>query len=863
MKHCISAFLSAVLFISCVNEKIDDIIPDDSRTETAVNGDDDVYVPGEAYVYFSEEMIGLIEADLSSGEICTKSADLNRTVEALGITEMRRLFPHAGEYEPRTRREGLHRWYVVKYSVDMPQTKAAETFNSIEGIEYSEPVRQIKVNDFNDMNSKLWGLDNKENPDFDINVVPVWSNYTTGSPNVVVAVVDGGVDINHEDLNANCLPAGKHYNSNDDNNYITPEEHGTHIAGTIAAVGNNGRGIVGIAGGDAANGKEGVKILSCQIFSSESNNTGNSPAAIKWGADNGAVISQNSWGYVYDTDGDGEFSTEELEKVKNAKVSTADKAAIDYFIKYAGCDNYGNQLPDSPMKGGIVFFAAGNDALTNGAPANYEKVIAVGSVASDGKKSSFSNYGDWVDIAAPGTSIYSTVPGNAYDYMNGTSMACPHVSGVAALLVSHFGGPGFTNEMLKERILRSANTSDLSPAYQIGGLVDAYGAFVYGKDVTVDSVTDFTASGRGNNLDLSWTAPKDSDGQAAYGYLIMYSTSKNAIGAATPASHTNVQFVTCTPDAAIGEKVEFSLSKLEFDKKYYIKAYAYSYSRSYSEATAVMEAETTANNAPEIHIQYDGSPEIKTSETINVPVTVIEPDSHSLNVTFKNGSKADSFIPVPDGSWRISINGSGADEGTYTATVIATDEYGLSSSKDFTYTILGNLAPEKIKEIENQMLTAKGKEFSLDMKQYATDPDGEPFKYEISISDPKILHIVAKGDQLLGTALGYGKTNVEIKAKDAKGEAVSFTFLVQIKDPSDPLAVYPNPVTDFVNVETLDAAETRIRIISQTGKTFHDSTSTVSGYEPARIDMTSCPPGMYTIAVEFGGKEYKKNIVKL
>ena len=149
------------------------------------------------------------------------------------------------------------------------------------------------------------------------------------------------------------------------------------------------------------------------------------------------------------------------------------------------------------------------------------------------------------------------------------------------------------------------------------------------------------------------------------------------------------------------------------------------------------------------------------------------------------------------------------------------------------------------------------------MTQYVSDPDGEQLKYEAVISDSKVLHITSKGNQILGTALGYGTVDVEIKAKDAKGEYVSLTFKVQVKDPSKPVSVYPNPVTDHVNVSTLDPAETRIRIVSQTGQTVYDKTSVVSGYDPARIDMATCSPGVYSITVTFGGNDYKQNVVKL
>ena len=810
-------------------------------------------------------MTAMIEEHLASGAVRTKSEDLNQVFDAMGVVSMKRLFPHAGEYEPRTRKEGLHRWYVVDYSQSVPFTKAEEGFLSVPGVDYIEPVRQIRINDFNDLDTKLWGLNNTKTPGVDINVIPVWNNFTVGNPDVIISVVDEGVDITHEDLAANCLASG-HYNTVDDNSVVVAGDHGTHVAGTIAAVSNNGKGVAGIAGGDYANGIPGVKIMSCQILKNRPDGTtqsGNSAAAIKWGADHGAVISQNSWGYHYDLDGDGKYSADEMERAKNAKVGAADKDAIDYFVKYAGCDNNGNQLPDSPMKGGIVFFAAGNEALFNSAPGNYEKVVAVGSVTSDGTRSSFSNYGDWVDIAAPGSNIYSTYAGNAYGDMSGTSMACPHVSGVAALLVSYFGGPGFTNEMLKERLLGSANTSLLSPAYQVGGLLDAYGAFVYGKQVDVNPVTDLEVEGRGNSVDLTWTVPSDSDGDAAYGFMIFYGSDKDAVEKADADNHKGVSYLTITPGKQVGDKVAYTISQLQFSTTYHVKVLSYSYSRSYSEASAVMTVVTTENNAPSISTTYEGSYDVKSSEKLIIPVVVIEPDGHAVSVTYEAGSEADTFMSTPDGNWRITVVGNAAAEGTYTSKVTAEDEYGLSTVKEFTYTILGNLAPEKIKDIDNVLLTAKGQEFTLDMAQYVSDPDGEQLKYEAVISDSKVLHITSKGNQLLGTALGYGTVDVEIKAKDAKGEYASLTFKVQVKDPSKPVSVYPNPVTDYVNVSTLDPADTRIRIVSQTGQTVYDKTSVVSGYDPARIDMTTCPPGVYSITVTFGGNDYKQNVVKL
>ena len=825
---------------------------------------DNEYIQGQAYVYFDEETAKLIECDIAEGKVITKSPELNYTVESLGISSMRRLFPEAGEYELRTRKEGLHRWYIVEYSPKVPHTKAESDLMMVPGVDYIEPVRSIRINDFNDLDTRLWGLDNISNPDFDINVKPIWKNYTVGNPDVIVSVVDGGVDLKHEDLASNCLTEN-HYNSVDNNNVIIAESHGTHVAGTIAAVSNNGKGITGIAGGDYTNGKSGVKIMSCQIIKPNSKGdlvSGSSAAAIKWGADHGAAISQNSWGYNYDADNDGKFNSEELENAKNAKVSEADRQAIEYFIKYAGCDNDGNQLPDSPMKGGVVIFAAGNEAMSNAAPANYQNVIAVGAISQDGAKASFSNYGEWVDIAAPGERIYSTYPDNSYANLQGTSMACPHVSGVAALIVSHFGGPGFTNKMLLEKLIGGSNKGIISDVNQIGGLLDAYGSFLYGEEFEVNPIADLEASATSNNIYLTWSSPSDYEGKHVYASLILYSKDKDAIVKATAEDNSEVQSILCRHNMSEGESEAFTINDLDFKSTYYIKAFAQSYDNRFSDSSPIIEIATEANNAPVITCEPDNRHKIKSSEKITIEVSAYDPDGHPISIQYENGSSADSFTTTFDGKHIISIIGSNAQEGTYTAKVIAEDAYGETTTKDINYTILGNLPPEKTSDIGN-ILVSKGDLFPIDMRNHVSDPDGEELKYEVNVSDTKVLYITTKGNELIGTALDYGICDVEVVAKDASGESIKLDFKVAVKDSNDPLSIYPNPVKDYVYISTLDKASARIILNSSTGRTVLDQTSESSAFEPARIDMTNYAPGQYKVTVEFGRRVFNRTIVKL
>lgn len=238
----------------------------------------------------------------------------------------------------------------------------------------------------------------------------------------------------------------------------------------LEAVNNNGIGVNGIAGGSGRN--DGVKIMSCEILGkSESGSSGAGLSgqirAFKYAADNGAVICQNSWGYTAGTISETDW--------KNGTYSALTRA-IQYFNKYAGLDENGNQT--GPMAGGIVVFAAGNDASNeNCYPAADANVVSVGALSYLGTPSYYTNYGKWVSMSAPGGDlmlsnayggVYSTSVaadgGSAYEGIQGTSMACPHVSGACALAISYYYGAekrkGLTGEMLRQALLSSTQPVD-------------------------------------------------------------------------------------------------------------------------------------------------------------------------------------------------------------------------------------------------------------------------------------------------------------------------------------------------------------------------------------------------------------------
>ena len=315
----------------------------------------------------------------------------------------------------------------------------------------------------------------------DVNALEAWKT-CTGDPSIIVAILDEGVMYTHPDLAANmwCNPGESVQGAKTDGdgngyegdlhgyNFVTESGditwtdandtgHGTHVAGTIAAVNNNGRGVCGVAGGDGTP-NSGVKIMSCQVFSGQNSVTlAGEARAIKYAADNGAVILQCSWGYNSSESSiiNGYTPGPATEK-EWAETYPLEKEALDYFINNAGS-------PNGVIDGGIPVFAAGNEYAGNPAfPGAYSKCVSVSSLAADYTPACYTDFGSLVTLSAPGGdleyyskigeqedeywaetettkqkgAVLSTMIKNgrpAYGYMEGTSMACPHVSGVAAL----------------------------------------------------------------------------------------------------------------------------------------------------------------------------------------------------------------------------------------------------------------------------------------------------------------------------------------------------------------------------------------------------------------------------------------------
>lgn len=474
---------------------------------------------GELLVKFSKESIAAVEAGVTRSESTrTGIQPFDAALKEISAVSVERVIPVVEQHEADARASGLHRWYRVRFNDQVSLDEAARKLAAVEDVEVVQydgyvarnftemsavPYNNVWSSDrdqintrsgetpkFNDpMLNKQWHYKNTGDETLvspikegcDINVEPAWE-FCTGDPSIIVAVMDEGVMYRHEDLAANMWVNQAELNGqkgvdDDGNGYVDdiygynfakdqgeitwtdPQDvgHGTHVAGTIAAVNNNGIGVCGIAGGSGNN--DGVKIMSVQMFAGRYQTTiSRNVDAIYYATNMGASILQCSWGLK-----SGVISSDE----QYLDERSIEANAFDHFIK--------TKRPGSPLNGGIVIFSAGNETGPCGYPAAYPSVVCVTSLSTDFTPSVFTNYGLPADITAPGGDnnyhkngnqagkVLSTVPpiDGLYGYKAGTSMSCPHVSGVAALALSYAKKLGKTFEPDEFRSMLLASVNDI------------------------------------------------------------------------------------------------------------------------------------------------------------------------------------------------------------------------------------------------------------------------------------------------------------------------------------------------------------------------------------------------------------------
>ena len=405
--------------------------------------------------------------------------------------------------------------------------KAVSVLAQRPGVVFAEPnwrldVAAVSNDPYYASGSRLWGMYGDDQPvgvgpagttnQFGSQAEKAWNDGLTGSRSVVVGIVDTGVDIGHPDLQANIWVnpyevAGDGID-NDGNGYAddtngwdffnndrtvydgSGDEHGTHVAGTIGGSGGNG---VGVAGVNWA-----VTMIPAKFLGPSGGSTTGAIKAIDYLTDLknrhgvGIVASNNSWG-------GGSYSS----ALHSAIIRAANAGIL--FVAAAGnggADGVGDN------NDAVASYPSGYSTLqgtTTQGPAAYDSVISVAALTSSGTRASYSNYGaTTVDIAAPGSGIFSTLPGNTYGSYNGTSMATPHVAGTAALYASAF--PQASAAAIRTAILSTARpTADVSGKVSTGGRLDTAAAVAFAPATDVSIVGGSVTEGNVGTKTLPFT----------------------------------------------------------------------------------------------------------------------------------------------------------------------------------------------------------------------------------------------------------------------------------------------------------------------------------------------------------------------
>ncbi len=494
---------------------------------------------------------------------------------------------------------GFHLWYILYVDSKTDLKKMITDYSKLAEIEFAEPEYKKRLLDGQNLKNaqdfkwtpndprynEQWHYHNTGQTggtvDKDIDLPEAW-DIEKGHVDVIVSVEDGGIETTHADLNNNIW-SGVGYNFVNGNTTIVPHNHGTHVAGTIAAENNNNTGVCGIAGGNGTT--KGISLMSCQVFTNSS--SGGFEDAPIWAADNGACISQNSWSYT--------------------QVGAYDQVVLD-AIDYFNANGGGDQL-----NGGITIFAAGNDD-TEGLwyPACYSGSFAVAATTHNDTKAWYSNYGTWVDISAPGgetdvseEGVLSTVTGGSYDFYQGTSMACPHTSGVAALIVSLAYRNGL---VLSNTDVADILTSTVDNHYGVNGSyigklgagrLNAYQALLETQNYLsgVLNPSTFTAVPVSiSQIDLNWTKNNDNNN------VIMAWSSDGVFG--TPVNGTTYTSGNAIPGGGTvlynGDLTMYNHTGLNSGTTYYYKIWSYNASNEYSSGRTA-QAKTLMES-----IFYDG-----------------------------------------------------------------------------------------------------------------------------------------------------------------------------------------------------------------------------------------------------------------
>lgn len=881
IKNIYSLVVGIILLSTVMFGCSDNTLTEPTNTNTTTSKDDISlpWEPGMAYIKLKTSITPTTRAVTSH---ITRAAIFNKQ-----NVKVEQVFNMHNEYANLKHKRGLDRWFIVKFDKHADVNKVIKELKNDPAIDIAQgsikiapvqtsftpftrtSIRQDQLQAANNGTGSLnftdpylkyqWHYTTTNDvymtfkPGADINLFPAWQK-ETGNEHVIVAVMDSGIDFSHEDLQGAAWEGkdpttgetihGRNFwadeTGNGRANDIIPGAHGTHVAGTIAARNNNNIGVCGIAGGNGDK-NSGVRLMSCEIYghdgTKETASTASIVKAFEFAAEHGASIMNCSWGYAFDRS--KYLNNENFQSIFKNQFQLL-KDGIDYFTDVAGCDGNGNKKPNAYMKGGLIFFASGNDAQydIDMIPASYKRVIAVGAINSQGIPTDYMNKGTWVDILAPGGTteagevnkgVLSTVPknyvygktgpypntdftlpdNNLYAFAQGTSMATPHVTGIAALVISKFGkqNNNFTNEDLRKRILGAvkpqspyAIKSDQNLAGKMGiGFVDANLALADAETEKpaepVISVIDYSTDAIKGYYDatITWNVTSDNDApneqHTAFAYDIeLYKKDDMSKPVQTLTRYSY--------DSQVNDNMEQTFLNLETNTRYVVKMTARDRSNNRSN-TVTTEFKTRLNHAPifTTHLPQPLSL-LNTKPYYHEIFTIKDEDNHSWTYTTTElpqgvelkriGDKFDLLIKI-------------GKVGKYEFSVTLTDQLGGKHTEKFAYEVVEQKAPQITTTLSDISLFKSDKPTIINLNNVFATNGITHLRYHAISSNKQIADVAIQGHNIIITPVSYGIATIKLTATNgSKESSVSFNVRVTNDNAPDVHAIYPIPAHSYI-----------------------------------------------------------------
>ena len=865
--------LAVGLFSACN----DDLLSTQNNPNAAQTTADDAFPwqPGMAFIKLKASVNPSTRAATQS---VTRAKVFNNT-----DVKVEQVFDMTNDYAELKRARGLDRWFVVKFDSTKNVEEVINELLRDPAIEKAHGNVQIAPNkvkytsatrapipenrlraandgtgflNFNDPYLKYQWHYTTTIPSYgmfkegaDVNLFPAWQK-ETGDPHVVVAVMDSGIDFEHEDLAASAW--------------------------------------------QGVDSKTGEKIHGRNFYAAESGKGSPNAYIVKafeFAAENGASVCNCSWGYAFDRK--KYLNNENFQAIFKKQFDML-KEGIDYFTDIAGCDSKGNKKPGSYMKGGLVIFASGNDSQYDieMIPASYPRVVAVGATNSMGIPTDYMNKGPWVDILAPGGTtetgevmrgVLSTVPKNFaqsktgstpntdfilpndgnYAYAQGTSMAAPHVSGIAALIVSKFGktNPNFTNEDLRRRILGAVKATspyavktDANLAGKMGvGFIDADFALsdpeTQKPDAPQVTVTDYSTDATRGYYDarITWKVTADADAlnpqHTAFAYDI--SLYKKADMSKAVQSFTRYSY-----DKPVGTELEQEFTGLDTDVDYVVKMSARDrFNNTSADATASFK--TRLNHAPVLGgAMTDTLRLLDTQPYFHKVLPVTDEDGHTWTYTTtalpsgvemkRVGNALDLFIKV-------------GSVGSYGFEVTLTDQLGGKTVQKFAYKVVSHTAPKPANTLGDVSLFGQGEATQINLANAFTSMSGGEMQFSASSSNDAVVKATVTGTQLTLTPGKKGTATITLTAIDG-GKRTTTTVQVRVTDKNAPdvHTIYPIPAHSYIKaLMRSGVGKVQVIVTSLRGQKLIDETLTPdSRTREITLGIDRLAPGTYYLLLK-------------